>query len=110
MDILENQIKKDIADVLGLNDEDGTYFYALTRVKEAFNIGTMTLDDFEEVDENLVEDIYESIKPYMNVTVNTPPLPDSEMIRYLQNQINALQVEIHNMRNNQFNYRTSGNK
>lgn len=34
-----------------------SYEYSLTRVKEAFAIGTMTLDDFVEFDDNKVADI-----------------------------------------------------
>lgn len=61
-------VKNAIANVLELTDNwsDGTYFYHLTRVKSAFDIGTMTMDDFEEVDEDLVEDIFESILPYLD--------------------------------------------
>lgn len=59
------QIKQAIAKVLGLTDEwkDGTYLYHLTRVKEAFHVGTMSLDDFVEVDEELVDEIFEAIQP-----------------------------------------------
>ena len=34
-----------------------SYTYELTRVKEAFYVGTMTLDDFEEWDEDNVSDL-----------------------------------------------------
>ena len=43
-------------DFFGFNGHDGTYTYNLTRCKSAFNVGTMTLDDFVEMDE---EQIYE---------------------------------------------------
>ena len=36
--------------------------YQLTRVKEAFQIGTMTFDDFVEWDEEHVDDLIEYIK------------------------------------------------
>ncbi|PLR99540.1 hypothetical protein [Bacillus sp. T33-2] len=66
---LESTVKEKIAGVLGLTDEweDGTYLYNLTRVKEAFNVGTMTLDDFVEIDEELVEEIFEAIKPFLKL-------------------------------------------
>jgi len=38
----------------GFNSKDGTYIYNLTRVKSAFNVGTMTLDDFEEIDDDFI--------------------------------------------------------
>lgn len=41
----------------GLNDEDGTYYYMLNRVKSAFELGTMTLDDFTEISENELDDL-----------------------------------------------------
>lgn len=64
---MEEQVKHSISNVLGLTDEwtDGTYLYHLTRVKEAFNVGTMTLDDFVEIDNELVDEIFEAIKPYL---------------------------------------------
>lgn len=34
-----------------------TYAYNLTRVKTAFDVGTMTLDDFEEFDDETTTDI-----------------------------------------------------
>lgn len=34
-----------------------SYAYNLTRVKTAFEVGTMSLEDFEEFDENTVADI-----------------------------------------------------
>ena len=39
-----------------------TYSYNLTRSKEAFNVGTMTLDDFEEFDEDTINDLAEYIR------------------------------------------------
>lgn len=38
-----------------------TYAYHLTRVKEAFSVGTMTLDDFQEFDEDTVNDLVDYI-------------------------------------------------
>jgi hypothetical protein len=59
------QIRNILASHFGLTDEweDGTYLYHLTRVKEAFHVGTMTLDDFVEVDEEFLNEVFESIKP-----------------------------------------------
>lgn len=39
-----------------------TYAYNLTRVKSAFDIGTMTFDDFEEFDESTIDDMVEWIQ------------------------------------------------
>ena len=38
-------------------DIGDSYAYNLTRVKTAFAVGTMSLEDFEEFDENTVGDI-----------------------------------------------------
>jgi predicted nucleic acid-binding Zn-ribbon protein len=59
------QIRNILASHFGLTDEneDGTYLYHLTRSKEAFSYGTMTLDDFVEVDEEFLDEVFESIKP-----------------------------------------------
>jgi len=45
----------------GLNDQDGTYTYSLTRVKSAFNVGTITIDDFQEFDDEQIEDVAQYI-------------------------------------------------
>jgi uncharacterized protein YfkK (UPF0435 family) len=59
------QIRNILASHFGLTDEyeDGTYLYHLTRSKEAFSYGTMTLDDFAEVDEEFLDEVFEGIKP-----------------------------------------------
>lgn len=38
-----------------------TYAYNLTRIKSAFDVGTMTLDDFEEFNEETTRDLAEYI-------------------------------------------------
>lgn len=60
------QIKDAIAYELGLTDDwmDGTYLYHLTRTKSAFAVGTMTLDDFKEIDEELLDEIFNAIEPF----------------------------------------------
>lgn len=60
----ENFFKERLKDVL-MNYFDvpsDTYAYNLTRHKTAFSEGTMTLDDFEEFDEEIVDDIVKYIK------------------------------------------------
>lgn len=42
-----------------------SYAYWLTRVKEAFAYGTVTLDDFEEFAEESIDDIIEFIQKKM---------------------------------------------
>lgn len=69
MIIYMEELRNQIADILGLSDNcvDGTYLYWLTRVKEAFGLGLITLDDFVEVDEELLDDIMEAIKKGKNI-------------------------------------------
>ena len=43
-----------------------TYTYNLTRVKEAFEIGTMSLDDFEELDESNIDELVDYIIAHYN--------------------------------------------
>lgn len=38
-----------------------SYAYNLTRVKEGFAVGTVTIEDFEEFDEEMIDDIVEYI-------------------------------------------------
>ncbi|HAM79576.1 hypothetical protein [Ornithinibacillus bavariensis] len=61
------EVKEAIAHQLGLTDSwvDGTYLYHLTRSKSAFSVGTMTLNDFTEIDEELLDDIFEAVKPFL---------------------------------------------
>jgi len=42
-------------------DIGDSYTYNLTRVKEGFAVGTVTIDDFEEFDEEIIDDIVEYI-------------------------------------------------
>lgn len=69
MTTLEDKIRDALAGQLGLSDEwkDGTYLYNLTRCKSAFSVGTMTMDDFEEVDEELLEETLDAV---MDVILN----------------------------------------
>lgn len=57
---IENLAQK-LFDYFGFNYKDGTYIYSLTRVKSAFHVDTMTLDDFKEIDEEFVYDLAEFI-------------------------------------------------
>ena len=43
-----------------------TYAYNLTRVKSAFDIGTMTMEDFEEFNEETTRDLAEYIIKHFN--------------------------------------------
>jgi hypothetical protein len=51
-------IKEELKDKLNkfFNMKD-PYVYQLTRTKEAFQVGTMTLDDFEEIDDNFIDEL-----------------------------------------------------
>lgn len=42
-------------------DIGDSYAYNLTRVKEGFVVGTVTIDDFEEFSEEIIDDIVEYI-------------------------------------------------
>lgn len=60
----ETFFKERLKDVLmGYFDiNNDTYAYNLTRHKSAFEAGTMSLDDFEEFTEEIIDDIVEYIK------------------------------------------------
>lgn len=45
-------------------DIGDSYAYNLTRVKEVFAVGTVTIDDFEEFDEEIIDDLVEYILEY----------------------------------------------
>lgn len=53
---MENLVEV-LTDYFGLNNSDGTYTYELDRVKEAFSVGTMTMDDFVEWDEENIDEL-----------------------------------------------------
>lgn len=42
-------------------DIGDSYAYNLTRVKEGFTVGTVTIEDFEEFDEEIIDDLVEYI-------------------------------------------------
>lgn len=52
-----NEVKQKLVDYFGLHDRGGSYYYVLTRDKEAFQVGTMTFDDFKEFNEEDVDAI-----------------------------------------------------
>ena len=54
--IVKQVFIKKLRTFFGMNNSDGTYFYNLTRDKSGFDVGTVTINDFEEVtDEQLDE-------------------------------------------------------
>lgn len=57
-------------DFFGMDGKDGTYAYWLTRVKEAFAVGTMNLDDFVEFNEETINDLADHIISKMEVVKN----------------------------------------
>lgn len=61
MEISKEDMVEILSSYFGLYTHDGTYTYELTRVKEAFDLGTMSLDDFEEIDEEWVRDLVDHI-------------------------------------------------
>lgn len=58
---LEDKLQEALKEHLGFNLPDGTYLYNLLRDKSAFGVGTMTMDDFVEVDLTFVDDLVEEI-------------------------------------------------
>lgn len=57
LDEIKAEAEKRIFNCLGFGGVDGTYVYHLTRVKEAFRAGTITLEDFVEVDGDFVGEL-----------------------------------------------------
>ena len=59
--------KENLVDVLndffGMNEKEGSYFYELTRVKNAFSL---TFDDFEEFNNDQIEDLADYILDKFN--------------------------------------------
>lgn len=57
MEMTKENLFEVLVEFFGLNDSDGTYVYDLTRVKEAYSVGTMTMDDFVEFDEERCDEL-----------------------------------------------------
>lgn len=59
----KKKLIKILEDYFGFSDQwhDGTYFYILNRVKGAFNVGTMTIDDFTEMEYEQIEELADLI-------------------------------------------------
>lgn len=55
-----NDLKNVLMTYFDINND--TYAYNLTRDKSAFSVGTMSLDDFEEFTEEIIDDIVDHIK------------------------------------------------
>ena len=54
------RLKDVLMDYFDINND--TYAYNLTRDKKAFSVGTMSFDDFEEFNEEIIDDIVDYIK------------------------------------------------
>lgn len=67
MSILQEKIANAISEHISLND---TYTYELTRVKSAFEVGTISLEDFEEWSEKNVKDLAEAIIKSLQTQLN----------------------------------------
>lgn len=67
MNILKEKIAKAISNHVSLED---TYTYELKRAKAAFEVGTMSLEDFEEWTEENVDDLAESIVDALQPQLN----------------------------------------
>lgn len=52
-------------------DIDDCYIFDLTRVKEAFNVGTMHLDDFVEWDESRVTDMVDDFLDWLRSPIDS---------------------------------------
>lgn len=58
-----DKLIKVLESFFGFNESwgDGTYFYNLNRVKSAFNVGTITIDDFTEMEHEQIEELADLI-------------------------------------------------
>jgi hypothetical protein len=87
IDEIKAEAEKKLFEHLGFDGVDGTYIYCLTRVKEAFHVGTMTLDDFVEVDGDFVAELAD-----MFVEMTKPLLAEierkDEALRFYENSKN----------------------
>lgn len=72
MSVLKEKIAEAISKHVSLDD---TYTYELTRVKSAFEVGTISLEDFEEWSEKNVDDLAGAI-----VCALQPQLNDNQKI------------------------------
>lgn len=76
----KEELMQQLYEHLGFNGTEGTYIYILTRVKEAFSYGTMTLHDFVEIDGDFVGELADFIleKIGVPITEGSPESPQSE--------------------------------
>lgn len=59
---MKDKLKDLLMEYFSIGD---SYSYNLTRVKSAFAVGTVSLEDFEEFDEEFIDDIVEYIMKNM---------------------------------------------
>lgn len=55
--LVKQVLIKKLENFFGVGDEEGTYFYNLTRCKSAFGLGTMSIDDFEEITDEQIDEL-----------------------------------------------------
>lgn len=58
----EEQIRDELYKLFGMGDRDGSYWHILTRVKEARQVGTLTIDDYKEVEMDDLEELINLIR------------------------------------------------
>ena len=61
-----DKLTNKLFEYFGFNTKDGTYIYCLQRTKSAFQVGTMTLEDFEEIDEGFICELADFIADEYN--------------------------------------------
>ncbi|MDK4352421.1 hypothetical protein M4I17_08365 [Enterococcus thailandicus] len=86
-----SELKEKIAEAIGNHISiSDTYTYELTRVKTAFEAGTISLEDFEEWSDENVNNLAESI-----VDVLQPQLNDNQQIvlRWLMDKYTVTNIE-----------------
>ena len=81
VNILKEKIAKAISNHVSLED---TYTYELKRAKSAFEVGTMSLEDFEEWTEENVDDLAKAI-----VDVLQPQLSENQQMILDELKINT---------------------
>lgn len=80
--------EQELMDLFGFNGYEGTYWHILTRVKESRHIGTMSLDDFEEVTEESLLDLKAFIQKVEDEAIRRTVMKVREEIqRYVAQEI-----------------------
>jgi hypothetical protein len=81
--------KEQLYKYFGFDGKDGTYWHILTRVKEARQVGTLTIDDYQEMNEEDLAELESFISTEI-IEKLIADIPERSAENYIENDENGI--------------------